>query len=148
MRSCWKAADGRIIERDRLHDTVEVYDPSGRRHLGEFDPWGGPAGKRRRSDALRGALTMIYRVVTYDRTSERMKGSLVVPPGVLAKVKRAAGFGPTDDGLGEYLLDETQIKQVAKILGFRPETDRFYYYVEPYDPPEDSGFQQELQTAR
>jgi hypothetical protein len=32
---------------------------------------------------------------------------------------------------------------VAKLLGFRPETDRFYYHLEPYDPPEDSGFQQE-----
>ncbi len=84
---------------------------------------------------------MIYRVVTYDRTSERMKGSLVVPPSVLAKVKKIAGFKSEDDGLGEYLLDETQTKQVAKILGFRPEADRFYYSVEPYDPPDDSGFQ-------
>jgi len=91
---------------------------------------------------------MIYRVVTYDRTSEHMKGSLIVPPSVLSKVKKAAGFGPADDGLGEYLLDEAQIKQVAKILGFRSEAERFYYYVEPYDPPEDSGFQQEMQAAR
>ena len=84
---------------------------------------------------------MIYRVVTYDRTSERMKGSLIVPPSVLAKVKRIAGFKSEDDGLGDYLLDQTQAKQVAKLLGFTPETDRFFYYVEPYDPPEDSGFQ-------
>src|SRR5260221_3528033 len=56
-RSRWKTADGRIIERDRLHDTVEVYDPSGRRHLGEFDPWGRQTGEPTRSDALRGALT-------------------------------------------------------------------------------------------
>jgi|HubBroStandDraft_6_1064221.scaffolds.fasta_scaffold1895988_1 hypothetical protein len=69
---------------------------------------------------------MIYRVVTYDRTSERMKGSLVVPPSVLAKVKKIAGFKPEDDGLGEYPLDETQTKRVAKILGFRPEADKFY----------------------
>ena len=83
---------------------------------------------------------MIYRVVTYDRTSEGMKGSLVVPPSVLAKVKKIAGFKPEDDGLGEYPLDERQTKKVGKILGFQPEIDRFYYYVEPYDPPEDSGF--------
>jgi hypothetical protein len=90
---------------------------------------------------------MIYRVVTYDRTSERMKGSLVVPPSVLAKVKKIAGFQPQDDGLGEYPLDEEQTRQVAKVLGFRPEADRFYYYVEPYDPPEDTGFQQETSSA-
>lgn len=86
---------------------------------------------------------MIYRVVTYDRTTERMKGSLVVPPSVLAKVKKIAGFKPQDDGLGEYPLDEDQTKQIAKILGFRPEPDRFYYYLEPCEPPEDSGFQEE-----
>jgi Cytotoxic len=40
-RSRWKTEDGTIIERDYLHDTVEVYDASGRRHLGEFDPWDG-----------------------------------------------------------------------------------------------------------
>lgn len=38
-RSRWKTADGTIIERDYLHNTVEVYDASGRRHLGDFDPW-------------------------------------------------------------------------------------------------------------
>ena len=85
---------------------------------------------------------MMYRVVTYDRTTERMKGSLIVPPNVLSKVKKVAGFGHEDDGLGEYPLDEQQTGQVAKILGFSPEPDRFFYYVEPYDPPEDSGFQQ------
>lgn len=86
---------------------------------------------------------MIYRVVTYDRDSEKMRGSLIVPPSILGKVKKIAGFGAEDDGLGEYLLDEGQTKRVAKILGFRPEADRFYYYVEPCEPPEDSGFRQE-----
>jgi Cytotoxic len=38
-RSRWKMPDGTILERDYLHNTVEVYDPSGRRHLGDFDPW-------------------------------------------------------------------------------------------------------------
>jgi hypothetical protein len=85
---------------------------------------------------------MIYRVVTYDKATEVMKGSLTVPPSMLARVKKAAGFKPEDDGLGEYPLDQAQTKQVAKILGFQPETDRFYYYVEPYDAPENSGFQE------
>jgi hypothetical protein len=89
---------------------------------------------------------MLYRIVTYDRSTERMKGSLVVPPSVLAKVKKIAGFKPDDDGLGEYLLDLEQTKKIAKILGFRPEADRFYYYVEPYDPPEDCGFEQETRA--
>ena len=91
---------------------------------------------------------MIYRIVTYDRTSERMKGGLTVPPSVLAKVKKVAGFQPQDDGLGEYPLDEKQTLQVGRILGFKAEPDKYYYYVEPYDPPEDSGFRQETRSAR
>ncbi len=90
---------------------------------------------------------MIYRVVTYDRTTELMKGSLVVPPNVLAKVRKIAGFKPRDDGLGGYPLDDEQTRQVAKVLGFRPEPARFSYCVEPYDPPEDSGFQETGATA-
>jgi len=91
---------------------------------------------------------MIYRVVTYDRTTEHLKGGLIIPPSVLARVKKIAGFKPQDDGLGEYELDEGQTQRIAKILGFRAEPDRFYYYVEPHDPPEDSGFQQEISAAR
>jgi hypothetical protein len=90
---------------------------------------------------------MIYRVVTYDRTTERMKGSLIVPPAVLTRVKKIAGFQPQHDGLGEYPLDDEQTRRVGKILGFTPEPDRFFYYVEPYDPPEDSGFQHGTNTA-
>lgn len=75
-------------------------------------------------------------------------GSLIVPPSVSAEVRKIAGFKPEDDGLGDYPLDKAQTKRVAKILGFKPETGRFYYYVEPYDPPEDSGFREQTPVAR
>ena len=91
---------------------------------------------------------MIYRVVTYDRTTERMRGNLPIPPSIFEQIKRIAGFEPQDDGLGEYLLDEEQTKQVANVLGFNPEPNRFYYYVEPYEPPEDDGLQQAATGAR
>ena len=91
---------------------------------------------------------MIYRVVTYDRVTEQMKGNLPVPPSALQKIKQIAGFQPQDDGLGEYLLDEKQTKDVASIMGFRPEPNRFYYYVEPYEPPDDDGLQLIQDTSR
>lgn len=86
---------------------------------------------------------MIYRIVSYDRMTERMKGSLIVPPSVLGRVRIIAGFQPHEDGLGEYPLDEEQTRHIAALLGFRAEPDRFDYAVEPYDPPEDSGFQEQ-----
>jgi hypothetical protein len=64
---------------------------------------------------------MIHRTVTYDKTTERMKGNRPIPSSVLDQVKRIAGFDPKDDGLGEYPLDELQTRQVARILDFSPE---------------------------
>lgn len=37
LRSRWKDSKGRIYEWDSQHGTVEIYDRSGRNHLGEFD---------------------------------------------------------------------------------------------------------------
>ena len=91
---------------------------------------------------------MIYRaLLTYDKTTERMKGNLPIPSSVLDQVKRIAGFGPKDDGLGEYPLDEAQTRQVARILDFNPEPDRFYYYVEPHEPLEDDDGLQRIAKA-
>lgn len=80
---------------------------------------------------------MIYRIVTYDRATDRMRGNLPIPSSALEQIKRIAGFGPKDDGLGEYPLNESQTRQVARILDFNPEPDRFYYYVEPFETPQD-----------
>jgi hypothetical protein len=90
---------------------------------------------------------MIYRVVTYNKATERLTGNLPVPPSVLAEIKRIAGFPPDHDALGEYPLDEDQTRRITSILGFRPDLERFYYYVEPYEPPEVDGFQQAEDAA-
>ncbi|WP_447867475.1 colicin E3/pyocin S6 family cytotoxin [Rahnella bonaserana] len=38
LRSRWKDNSGKIYEWDSQHGTVEMYDRTGRKHLGEFDP--------------------------------------------------------------------------------------------------------------
>lgn len=52
LRPRWRDAKGRIYEWDKRHGTVEVYDKTGKRHRGEFDPESGkrlaPANPRRR----------------------------------------------------------------------------------------------------
>ncbi|MCU6673231.1 S-type pyocin domain-containing protein [Leclercia adecarboxylata] len=45
LRSRWKDSKGRIFEWDSQHGTVEMYDRSGRNHLGEFDPVSGEQTK-------------------------------------------------------------------------------------------------------
>jgi hypothetical protein len=59
-----------------------------------------------------------------------------------------AGFQPQDDDLGEYLLSEEQTTQIGSILGFDPEADRFYLYVEPCEPAEDVGLRQGTEASR
>ncbi|HTW52523.1 MAG TPA: hypothetical protein VME45_11615 [Stellaceae bacterium] len=84
---------------------------------------------------------MIYRIVTYGRPDERMRGSLVIPNNAVSWAKQVAGVQPEDDGLGEYLLSEDQTRALAQYLGFKPEPEQFYYYLEPYEAAEDTGFQ-------
>jgi hypothetical protein len=52
LRPRWRDGKGRIYEWDKRHGTVEIYDRTGKRHRGEFDPMNGkrlaPADPRRR----------------------------------------------------------------------------------------------------
>jgi len=79
---------------------------------------------------------MIYRIVTYSKATERMSGNLPIPWSHVAKIRKMAGVTPLDDGLGEYTLNDEQVRQIAGILGFRPEPERFYYCLEPFDQPD------------
>ena len=45
-------------------------------------------------------------------------------------------------------LAEEQTRQIAGILDFKADAEHFYYYVEPYEPPEDNGLQQTTNEAR
>ena len=77
-------------------------------------------------------MMMGYRIVHYDKKTERMIGSRPVPSSVVLKVKRIAGAAPLDDDLGEYNLNEQQVHRIADILGFSPSVELFYYSLDPY----------------
>jgi hypothetical protein len=80
---------------------------------------------------------MIYRLVTYDKKTERMAGTRPIPWANVTKIKKLTGVTPQDDGLGEYLLDVDQIRRISEILDFDPQPESYYYYLEPYDQPDD-----------
>ena len=89
---------------------------------------------------------MIYRIVTYDKATDRMAGNLPIPWPQVGKIRKIAGVQPRDDGLGEYPLDTKQVRQIAEILQFRPEPERFYYCLEPFDQP-DNGLNQVISST-
>lgn len=79
---------------------------------------------------------MIYRIVTYDRATERMVANLPIPWTFVAEIRKIAGVTPFDDGMGEYELTDEQVCRIAQILRFRPEPELFFYYLEPFDQPD------------
>lgn len=81
---------------------------------------------------------MIYRVVAYGRDDERIRGSFTIPQNSLIWAMRVAGILREDDRLGEYVLSDSQVYMLSTRLGFRPELKHLYYYLEPYEPPQDT----------
>ena len=82
MRPRWRDAQGRIYEWDKRHGTVEVYDSTGKRHLGEYDPVSGrrvgPADPQRRGRVVktvaRDHLARGFVLQGFDRTTEILRG--------------------------------------------------------------------------
>jgi len=78
---------------------------------------------------------MVYRIVSYDKQTERKCGETAIPDGKLAAIREIAGISPSDDGLGDYPLSHDQANVVARLLRMKIDCDAFAYYVEPYEVP-------------
>jgi hypothetical protein len=81
-------------------------------------------------------MTIVYRLVGYDRRTRRLGVMYDVPPAKLALVREMAGVLPDHDGLGSYRLDASQARDIAGLLGERIDTDAFQFSFEPFDEPE------------
>ena len=80
-------------------------------------------------------MTIVYRLVSYDKQTERKRGEFAIPDDNLAVVREIAGILPTDDGLGDYPLNDDQATAIARLLNMKIDCDAFAYYVEPYAVP-------------
>ena len=80
-------------------------------------------------------MRVVYRLVSYDKETERKIGEFAIPDENLAVVRKIAGILPTDDGLGDYPLNDKQAIGIARLLSMRIDCDAFTYYVEPYEVP-------------
>jgi len=73
---------------------------------------------------------MQYRVIFYNRSTDRVGGVIGIPGNLLPQVLVLAGIQNAND-LGEYPLDATQVRDIAMVLGFKPDLSRFEYHLEP-----------------
>jgi hypothetical protein len=80
-------------------------------------------------------MTTVYRLVGYDKETERKSHEVAIPRENLPTVAKLAGILPNDDGLGDYALDEEQAKEIARVLKTTIDCGSYAYYVEPYDVP-------------
>jgi hypothetical protein len=78
-------------------------------------------------------MPLKYEVTGYDRRTGRLSVSYDVPVKSVAEVKRIAGIPPSDDGLGSYPLDATQVAKIARALRTGIGREDCDFLLEPYE---------------
>jgi hypothetical protein len=73
---------------------------------------------------------MQYRLRFYNRSPDQVGGVMDIPENLLPQVLAIAGMQNANDP-GEYPLDPNQVRDIAAVLGFKPEVARFVYHLEP-----------------
>jgi hypothetical protein len=71
-----------------------------------------------------------YRVIFYNRSTDRVGGLIDIPANFLPQVLALAGIQNANDP-GEYPLDPNQVRDIAALIGFKPDFSRFVYHLEP-----------------
>ena len=70
-----------------------------------------------------------YRVIMYERTTDRVGGIIDVPAALVPQALSLAGISdPTE--LGETELSDTEVRALANLLGFRSNVSRYRYHLE------------------
>jgi hypothetical protein len=79
---------------------------------------------------------MQYRLIFYNRTTDRAGGLIDIPEVYLPRVLGIAGITKPNEP-GEYPLGPDQVRDIAALVGFRPDVSRFEYHLEPLGPSHD-----------
>ena len=73
---------------------------------------------------------MQYRLISYNRSTDRAGGLIDIPGQFVPQVLAIAGI-PNANDPGEYPLDPKQVSDIAALIGFKPDLSRFEYHLEP-----------------
>jgi hypothetical protein len=73
---------------------------------------------------------MQYRLICYDRSTDRVGELIDIPGRFLPQVLAIAGIRNAN-APGEYPLDPRQVRDITALIGFEPDISRFEYHLEP-----------------
>jgi hypothetical protein len=76
---------------------------------------------------------MRYRIICYDRTTDRVGGLIDIPGVLLPRVLKIAGVTDRNEP-GELPPEPRQIVDIASLVGFRIDLARFEYHLDPLGP--------------
>ncbi len=77
-------------------------------------------------------MGIAYRLAAFDRQTEKLIGSDVIPREFVPEVRRIAQIPLSDDGAGDYPLDAGQVSKIARRLGIKVNPASIDYFIEPY----------------
>lgn len=77
-------------------------------------------------------MKISYRLAAFDRETEELIGSHVVPAKFIPEIRRIADIPPDDDGAGDYPLDTDQAFKIAERLGVKVHPESIDYFIEPF----------------
>jgi len=77
-------------------------------------------------------MRIFYRLAAFDRQTDEAIGSQVIPPELVAEIRKIAKIPPSDDGAGDFSLDPEQVRKIAKKLGITVDPESIDYFIEPY----------------
>lgn len=79
-------------------------------------------------------MTPHYRIVLYNRTTDRFGGAVDIPLLHLSQVLAIAGIATSANELGEHPLTQQQVRDISSLIGFGADFSRSHYHLEPIHP--------------
>lgn len=77
-------------------------------------------------------MAVVYRLVGYDRKTERQSVKFDIPPEHVAFAKKVARLDPSRDLIADHPLTDAQARDIAGAIGQGLDIARHEFFLEPY----------------
>lgn len=132
LRSRWVDRKGQIYEFDRQHGTIEKYDRSGRRHLGEYNPKTGETDQGARQEQ-KGAEVMAWYVGAFSKTGNEELVKSMPTVGIDIDFVRQTWSLADDDPVIGACYEVTEDNMIRVQAHVAEQIDLEIYQYEPCD---------------